>query len=204
MTKEEAKEKTFELSVIPFDFNKKGRRTKCTPELIQEIAVRISRDGCTYLDAAKLSGISPATLQTWMRRGRKEQARLIALGLDSNDEDAIDIHEFPFLEFFETIDKAIPLRKALLVERIRDAGRDPRNWTANAWLLERLHPDQFGRKTRLEIKQIDWREEVIELIQHGVPFDLVVEKIGEDEARRLFERASVEVPGIGASGEAEG
>lgn len=210
MSEEKIKEKKteeetleFELSVIPFDFGKKGRRTKCTPELIQEVAVRIARDGCTYLDAAKLSGISPASFQIWMRRGRKEQARLIALGLDSSDEDAVDAYELPFLEFFETIDKAIPLRKTLLVERIRNAGKDPRNWTANAWLLERLHPDEFGRKTRLEIKQIDWREEVIELIQHGVPFDLVVEKIGEDEARQLFERAGVEIPGIGASGEAE-
>lgn len=196
-------EEEFELSVIPFDFGKRGRRTKCTPEVIQEIAVRIARDGCTYTDAAKLSGISVITFHRWMKRGRVEQERLGLLGYDSEDVEFINVVELPYLNFFETIDKAIPLRKALLVSRIRDAGADPRNWTANAWLLERMHPDEFGRKTRLDIKQIDWRDEVIELIKQGVEFEIVADKVGENEAKQLFERAGVEVSGNGASGEAK-
>ncbi len=192
-------EEIFEVDVIPYDFGRSGRRTKCTAEVIQEIAVRIARDGSTQKDAALLSGISESVFYRWMARGRKERLRLEGLGVENFEKDLADSVELPFLELFEVVGKAIPLRKALLVERIRNAGKDPRNWTANAWLLERLHPDEFGRKTRLEISRVPWREEVIGLIKQGITFETVAAKVGDGEARELFERAGVRVPGSGTS-----
>ena len=198
-------ETIFDVMRIPYDENKYGRRTKCTEELIKEIGVRIARDGSSNLEAALLSGIHEMSFYRWMQRGRTEHNRLIdEHDVEDDSVELADSVELPFLLLFQTVNKAIPIRKATLVQRIRKAGEDPRNWTANAWLLERMHPDEFGRKTRLEIKQIDWRDEVIELIKQGVEFDTVMEKIGEDEARQLFERASVAVPGVGTGGEAEG
>lgn len=35
-----------------------------------------------------------------------------------------------------------------LVKTITTAGR--RNWTASAWMLERRHPDDFGRRERID------------------------------------------------------
>ena len=188
-------EELFKVAVIPYDFHRAGRPTKCTAEIIEEIGVRIARDGSTQKEAALLAGISESVFYRWMTRGRKERIRLEKLGVEDDEKELANPDELPFLELFEVVIRAIPLRKALLVERIRKAGQDPRNWTANAWLLERLHPDEFGRKTRLEIIRVPWEEEVIELIKSGIEFNLVATKVGDGQARELFERAGVEVPG---------
>jgi hypothetical protein len=42
------------------------------------------------------------------------------------------------------------------VSNIARASIDPKNWTASAWWLERRHPDDFGRRDRLEVK-VDMR-----------------------------------------------
>ncbi len=189
----------FEIAVIPYDFHRAGRRTKCTVEVIQEIGIRIARDGSTQKEAALLTGISESVFYRWMTRGRKERIRLEGLGVEKDDKGRANPDELPYLELFEVVIRAIPLRKALLVERIRKAGQDPRNWTANAWLLERLHPDEFGRKTRLEISRVPWREEVVDLIKQGMTYETIAASVGDAKARELFERAGVEVSGSRAS-----
>lgn len=35
---------------------------------------------------------------------------------------------------------------------IARATNDPKNWTAAAWWLERRHPNEFGRRDRVEVK----------------------------------------------------
>ncbi len=191
-------EETFQVDIIPFDFNRRGRRTLCTPEIIEAIAKYIA-EGSTQKDAAILAGVSESVFYRWMTRGRKELARLEALGIDEIDREFITPEELPFLELFEMVNKATPFRKAALLDRIQLAAKDPRNWTAAAWLLERLHPDEFGRKTRLEITRVPWREEVIGLIKQGVTYETVAAKVGDAEAREIFERAGVESPGSGTS-----
>lgn len=193
-------ENVFNVSLQPYDFGRHGRRTKCTPEIIRKIAIMIA-NGSTAKEAALLAGISESVFYRWIKRGRKERIRLEELGIEDDDKSEADMNELPYLELFEAVNTAIPLRKAILVERIRKAGEDSRNWTANAWLLERLHPDEFGRKTRLEITKVPWQEEVVEVIRQGVSFELVAEKIGDGQARELFERAGVEVPRGRASSE---
>ncbi len=93
------------------------------------------------------------------------------------------------------------MRKAIYIGRIEEAGRDPRNWTAVAWLLERLHPDEFGRKTKFEVKHIDWRDEIIEGIKSGLDYETIAETLGDEETERLYERAGVDIPGVGEGGE---
>lgn len=195
---EENQEETFQVDIIPFDHNRRGRRTLCTPEIIQEIAQRIA-EGSTQKDAAILSGVSESIFYRWITRGRKELARLEALGVDGIDREFVVPEELPFLELFEMVNRAIPFRKATLLEKIQFAAQDPRNWTAAAWMLERLHPDEFGRKTRLEISRVPWREEVIDLIKQGFNYEAIAAKVGDAEARELFERAGVSIPGSGAS-----
>lgn len=195
---DENQEGTFQVEIIPFDFKRRGRRTLCTPEIIEEIAKRIA-EGSTQKDAAILSGVSESVFYRWMTRGRKELTRLEALGVDGIDREFVTPEELPFLELFEMVNRAIPFRKATLLEKIQFASLDPRNWTAAAWLLERLHPDEFGRKTRLEISRVPWREEVIDLIKQGIKYEIIATKVGDAEARELFERAGVSVSGSGTS-----
>ncbi len=195
---DENQEETFQVDIIPFDYSRRGRRTLCTPEIIEEIAKRIA-EGSTQKDAAILSGVSESVFYRWMTRGRRELARLEALGVDGLDREFAVPEEVAFLELFEMVNRATPFRKAALLEKIQYAAQDPRNWTAAAWLLERLHPDEYGRKTRIEISKVPWREEVIDLIKQGIKYETVAAKVGDGEARELFERAGIEVPGSGAS-----
>lgn len=199
--KEEEAKKLFD-EIIPFEYNyhKTGRRTKCTAEITLKIATLIAR-GSSARDASVLAGIASCTYQKWRNRGRKELTRLQELGVEDDDVSLADVDEVPYLVFFHATEKAIPIRKALYLGRIERAGRDPRNWKAIAWLLERLHPDEYGRSTRLEIRQIDWRIEVIEGIRDGLEFEVIARKIGDEETRTLFERAGMEVPGDGADEE---
>lgn len=124
-----------------------GRKTDCTPETTKTIADNISI-GLSNRDACALAGIVEATYYNWLNRGQAE--------LDRVNEDSrrkILKSELPFVEFLEAIKKAIPRRKQRLVGIIQKA--TPDQWQAAAWLLERLHFEEFGRKDRL---QVDWRQ----------------------------------------------
>ncbi len=95
--------------------------------------------------------------------------------------------EKPFVQFLQEVKKAHSARKRTLLARILQTARGGEertetrqtlrrvngelqvveerttvktaapNWTAAAWLLERGYPDEFGRRTRLDVH--DWREE---------------------------------------------
>lgn len=201
----EKEQQILEDAVIPadYDYHQRGKRTTCNEEITLQIATLIAK-GSTAKDAAILSGINPSTYAVWRKRGRLERDRLQALGIEDDDISQAEVREMPYLIFFHATEKAIPMRKALFLGRIEEAGRDTRNWTANAWLLERIHPDEFGRQTRHDPSKIDWREEVIEAIKDGLEFKVVVEGTNEEEARALFERAGVEIPGIGAGDQTSG
>ena len=169
-----------------------GRRTKCCDELTELIATGIS-GGLSEKDAAEAVGLSVNTLNRWKRRGREEIERLI--DAENNGEIAeIDPSEEVFVNFCEAMKRSVPQRKYKLLQRIDDAGKG--TWQANAWLLERIHPDEFGKRTRVDIK--DWRSEVIELIKDGVfgleNYEDLKVQIGDKEARRLFERAGHRLP----------
>jgi hypothetical protein len=116
----------------------------CTPELAKRIGDSISL-GLPNKDAAILNGIDEGSFYNWMLRGEKEYNRLIAHPRAKPKE-----REAPFLEFFKYIKGAIPRRKSSLLSRIHAASADSRTWQAAAWLLERLHPDEFALKTRQE------------------------------------------------------
>jgi hypothetical protein len=39
-----------------------------------------------------------------------------------------------------------------LLAQIELAGKNPQQWQANAWLLERLYPDEFGQVRQLNLR----------------------------------------------------
>lgn len=140
-----------------------GRKTICDSPTTALIA-KFIRLGLTNRDAIKAAGIGETSFYEWLRRSESEP-------------DSI------FTEFATTIKKAIAERKAMLLNRIHlaaeggatttetrviydaagnETGRvvttrqQPPNWTAAAWILERCHPAEFGRRTSVNIT--DWRE----------------------------------------------
>lgn len=120
-----------------------GRKTDCTPETIKIIADNIAI-GLSNKDAATLAGIDESTFYNWINRAEVELNRVA-----EDNRRKVFKEEQPFVEFFKSIKKAIPRRKQRLVGVIQSAA--PSQWQAAAWLLERLHFDEFGRKDRQDV-----------------------------------------------------
>lgn len=215
-----------------------GRNTECTPEITRKIAGGIA-GGLSNRDAVALAGITESTFYGWLKRGEAEHDRLTK-SLRGKPKGS----EAPFLEFFETIKKAVPRRKQTLVGIIKKAAGGGETmtetkrtykeveqkdidgkpyfarilveevviektraseWTAAAWLLERLHYDEFGRRNRVDV--YDWRKEVKEMLDSGAitPED-VRDELGTDIAQEFFESVGIHYVGSGpaeAKGEAE-
>ena len=100
--------------------NPKGGPTVLTPEVEAKILGGIRDAGMSLRTACAYAGISDDTL---LRR-RKADA-----------------------EFAARVEHAREMFKAKMVTLISAAA--PKNWNAAAWLLERKHPEEFGRQ-RLE------------------------------------------------------
>jgi len=175
-----------------------GVKPTCTPEWTDEFCGYI-RDGLSGVDACKVMGISTVSISRWRARGLNRKYMM-----EKAEEEGIELQEDLFedwyLYFYQEYERSIPMRKLALLDRIMEASKDKRFWTAAAWYLERVHPEEFAK--RVTVKKEDWRTEVLELIKNEiVDFKLVAEKVGDEDARRLFERAGKRIPGEISSGE---
>lgn len=108
-----------------------GRKTKLTPEL-QEKFIRAQRAGNWVETCCDYVGINPDTYYEWMKRGERGEKR-----------DAI------YVAFAEAVRTARASAEIESVARIRVSGQNG-NWRADAWYLERSHPDRWGTK-RVEV-----------------------------------------------------
>ena len=127
-----------------------GRHTKLTPQIQKEICDTIRATGCKR-DAALLAGITEGTLYNWVNRGKQAKSG-------------------KYLEFLKAIEKAELQFKNSLVASIRKSGRgDPERgikpqWQANAWLLERMYPEEFAERKRIDVGNADGKPFRIEEI----------------------------------------
>jgi len=107
---------------------KKGRPTKLTPELQEEILRYISADN--YFETSCWAvGITPQTGYNWLKRGERESSGI-------------------FREFYLAVKRAEAKAEILNVAYIK-AGTD--NWQSRAWILERKFPDRWGKKEKHEL-----------------------------------------------------
>lgn len=106
-----------------------GRRTKLTPELIEQAAKLISH-GNYAQTVFQMLGIPESTWYGWLQRGRESERRNV------------------YSEFSEAVKKAEAAAELRAVSGIVAAGR--RNWTAFAWYLERKYPDRWGRRDKIQ------------------------------------------------------
>lgn len=96
---------------------KVGRRTKYTPETVAKLTQAI-RLGMTHLLACQYAGISHDTFYTWMNK-----------------------HP----EFSDAIKEAEGEGAVELLAIIKKQAREG-TWQAAAWILERRHPEAYGRQ----------------------------------------------------------
>ena len=124
-------------------YDPKGLTEEAFDALIESIAL-----GAPIRMAAQAAGISDWTVHRWLR----EAAVLEAKGVTSEQDIRV--------RFAIELDRARAQRAIEALERIRDAAKNPQNWTAAAWYLERTYPEHYGKQDR---KAIDWRDEMRKL-----------------------------------------
>lgn len=105
-------------------------KPKLTPELQKKIGDNITL-GMPLKFAAEAVGVPERTFYYWMERGEKE--------------DKGQYHDF-FIYCNNCKSRAVQLHLKLITKAATDGA-----WQASAWILERRHPEEFGRKDKLEL-----------------------------------------------------
>ena len=111
------------------DTAKSGRPSAMTEQVVSDIVNALAA-GAAVKAAAGAAGISERTYYLWRERGEQEGA----------DE--------AFLQFLQRTTRAREQGKVALTASIRKAAAE--DWRAAAWLLERLEPEAWALKRRLE------------------------------------------------------
>lgn len=106
-----------------------GRPTKLDSDTQQKFLDAV-REGLPYSTACALAGIGETTFAVWRQRADAEP-------------------DSPYAGFMRALKEAEAEAEAANVKRIRSAA-DNGQWQAAAWILERRHPDKWGRTERSE------------------------------------------------------
>ena len=101
--------------------------TEITEDLMEVLFTEIKR-GVPFNHSCAIAGISYSTFLKWRKLGKEEP----------EDSDSI------YRKFYDEFRKARALAVAYRVEGIRKAGEGGQ-WQANAWWLERVAHEDFGR-----------------------------------------------------------
>lgn len=104
-----------------------GRPQKLTPA-VQRLICDTVRKGNYLETAAAFAGVAKSTLHDWLKRGANQKRG-------------------KFREFSDAVREALAEADVLDVEKIHAS----RSWQAAAWKLERRHPEQFGRRSAVEV-----------------------------------------------------
>jgi hypothetical protein len=105
-------------------------KLKLTPQLQKQIGDNITL-GMPLKFAAEAAGITEPTFYNWLKRGESET-------------------KGQFFEFSEHVKecqaKAVQLHLKLITKAATEG-----SWQASAWILERRHPEEFGRREKVEM-----------------------------------------------------
>lgn len=109
-----------------------GRPSKLTADVHDQI-VDLMKAGNFGETAAACAGISRETLRSWLRRGARAKSG-------------------KFRRFRDDFVRAAAASESDLLTLIRNAAKGPdAKWQAAAWIMERKHPERFGRRQKLEV-----------------------------------------------------
>lgn len=111
-----------------------GRPTKCTPEVTAIICKHVA-EGLPKRYACSKADVTYRQMLEWEERGKEG--------------------EEPFLTFARELDKAKTEHVEARLEAMRLAPSKGGDWKREAWLLERLHPKEFGQLTKTQISGPD-------------------------------------------------
>lgn len=119
---------------------KRPRRTTLTVEQIDAICEAVTL-GLPFKHACYLTGTPSSSFFHWTKHARECQDR-IARG----ERLRLTAPEKLWVKLFMDVNNARARFFRRNLASIQLAAQQPQNWTAAAWLCERLDPDEFGRQ----------------------------------------------------------
>ena len=113
-----------------------GRPTRLDWDLAKKFFAQI-RLGMPVSAAANAVGWAGPTVLEWVARGE---------GRASNGRKKTK----DYAEFASRYKAAVAESKMALLAKIQKAGKQEKHWHANAWILERRFPEEFGNQLKIE------------------------------------------------------
>ena len=135
---------------------------KLTDELCDNICKDI-KEGVPIVHASVANGISTSTFYSWYDKGKEAKSG-------------------KYKKFYDEINEARSVAVTLRAKRVYKAGET--SWQADAWWLERVDPENFGRKDKMEVKSDNTNTNVNMEVK---PTDKVLEE-NADTLTRFIER----------------
>lgn len=135
----------------------KGRPVVLTPE-IQSDFCRYIQAGNYIETAAKIVGVSKASVYSWLDQGNKERKRREKGNMAQKKNDK-------YISFLDAVKKAEGEAEARDVALIARAATE--QWQAAAWRLERKHYHRWGRRQLLEHSGPDGGAVEVQVIKIG-------------------------------------
>jgi hypothetical protein len=154
----------------------RGQRLLLTRAHITEVARLLPRTLYVETVAAQM-GVHRQTFWQWLKAGSRESLRREE-GLDSDSK--WDLH----VELYYAVKKTLAVCEGDYAVNVQCAGADAKNWTANAWLLERRFPQRWSQN-RAELKQI--QKQLAEIAKNNAP---PPQKSGEEKREAGGDAAS--------------
>lgn len=114
----------------------RGAKGKLTKELIAQVGASLAAHN-SHKTTYELVGIAAETFYRWMREGEAARSGLRR-------------------EFYETVKQSQARSKTILLNSI---SKDP-SWQAKAWILERLHHKEFGKRETISHTGADGESEM--------------------------------------------
>ena len=109
---------------------KRGAKLKLNKNLEKQICNDI-KAGVPITHAAVMNGIDASTFYAWYNKGKTAKSG-------------------KFRDFYLNVEEAKSVAIGLRVKRIYKAGEV--DWKSDAWWLERMVPESFARKDKMEVK----------------------------------------------------
>ena len=135
---------------------------KLTDELCDNICKDI-KEGVPIVHASVANGISTSTFYSWYDKGKEAKSG-------------------KYKKFYDEINEARSVAVTLRAKRVYKAGET--SWQADAWWLERVDPENFGRQDKMEVKSDNTNTNVN---MEVIPTDKVLEE-NADTITRFIER----------------
>lgn len=176
---------------VPKQRGRMGRETLLTPELQDEI-VQILKEGHYQQVAVDCVGIYKGTYYGWLRQGK-------AAAIKQESGETLTESELSRLNFLNAIKKAKAEGIRHDINLITKAGKEG-SWQALAWKRERMNPELFGRKDRVEVdskveQKVSFNTKQVEEIIQSLPEEELI-RIVRDAKRSRKDRGHRDTSGL--------